>query len=84
MCLQKKLDAMADELQELLTRSQVLGEQGDVDGAHAAAIQADAIKADHAPCLSAESMHLSPWTEQVCVPPVASLLDFCAGRTSCI
>lgn len=42
--LQKQLDAMADELQEMLTRSQFLGEQGDVDGAQAAAIQAEAIK----------------------------------------
>jgi hypothetical protein len=49
---QKQLDTMADELQEMLTRSQVLGEQGDVDGAQAAAIQAEAIK------VSAQSQNL--------------------------
>lgn len=38
------LDDMADELQELLTRSEVLGEQGDVDGSQAAAAQAEAVK----------------------------------------
>ena len=41
---QKLLDDMADELQELLTRSEVLGEQGDVDGSQAAAAQAEAVK----------------------------------------
>ena len=41
---QKMLDDMADELQELLTRSEVLGEQGDVDGSQAAAAQAEAVK----------------------------------------
>ena len=38
------LDDMADELQEALARSEVLGEQGDVDGSQAAATQAEAIK----------------------------------------
>ena len=38
------LDDMADELQEQLTRSEVLGEQGDVDGSQAAASLAEAIK----------------------------------------
>ncbi len=52
MWWQKQLDTMADELQEMLTRSQVLGEQGDVDGAQAAAIQAEAIK------VSAQSQNL--------------------------
>jgi hypothetical protein len=35
---------MNDELQELLTKSEVLGEQGDVDGAQAAAAQVDGLR----------------------------------------
>ncbi|KAK9916020.1 hypothetical protein WJX75_007379 [Coccomyxa subellipsoidea] len=45
---QKQLDDMAAELQEMLTRSEVLGEEGDVDGSQAAATQAEAIKARRA------------------------------------
>lgn len=40
---------MAAELQEMLTRSEVLGEEGDVDGSQAAATQAEAIKASLPP-----------------------------------
>lgn len=47
--VQKQLDDMAAELQEMLTRSEVLGEEGDVDGSQAAATQAEAIKAGQAP-----------------------------------
>ena len=36
---------MEDELKEQLARSEVLGEQGDVDGSQAAASLAEAIKA---------------------------------------
>lgn len=46
--MQLKLDELAAELQEMLTRSEVLGEQGDVDGSQAAATQAEAIKARRA------------------------------------
>lgn len=46
--MQLKLDELAAELQEMLTRSEVLGEQGDVDGSQAAATQAEAIKASRA------------------------------------
>ena len=42
--LQKTLDQMGHEIQEMVQRSEVLGEQGDVDGAQAAATQAEAIK----------------------------------------
>lgn len=49
--MQLKLDELAAELQEMLTRSEVLGEQGDVDGSQAAATQAEAIKASKAACL---------------------------------
>ncbi|CAL5218741.1 g457 [Coccomyxa viridis] len=42
---QKVLDRMGQEMQEMLRRSEVLGEQGDVDGSQAAATQAEAIKA---------------------------------------
>jgi len=41
---QAKLAEMNDELQELLTKSEVLGEQGDVDGAQAAAAQVDGLR----------------------------------------
>ena len=41
---QAKLAEMNDELQELLTKSEVLGEQGDVDDAQAAAAQADGLR----------------------------------------
>ena len=44
MPLQKVLDQMGHEIQEMVQRSEVLGEQGDVDGAQAAATQAEAIK----------------------------------------
>ena len=44
MLLQKVLDQMGHEIQEMVQRSEVLGEQGDVDGAQAAATQAEAIK----------------------------------------
>ena len=44
MHLQKVLDQMGQEIQEMVQRSEVLGEQGDVDGAQAAATQAEAIK----------------------------------------
>lgn len=43
--MQKQLDDMAAELQEMLTKSEVLGEEGDVDASQAAATQAEAIKA---------------------------------------
>ena len=49
--MQKLLDDMADELQELLTRSEVLGEQGDVDGSQVAAAQAEAIKVASSICI---------------------------------
>ena len=42
--MQKLLDQMGQEIQEMLKRSEVLGEQGDVDGSQAAATQAEAIK----------------------------------------
>lgn len=42
--MQKVLDQMGQETQEMLKRSEVLGEQGDVDGSQAAATQAEAIK----------------------------------------
>ena len=42
--MQKVLDQMGQEIQEMLKRSEVLGEQGDVDGSQAAATQAEAIK----------------------------------------
>ncbi len=42
--MQKALDQMGQEIQEMLKRSEVLGEQGDVDGSQAAATQAEAIK----------------------------------------
>ncbi|CAK0773646.1 hypothetical protein CVIRNUC_004087 [Coccomyxa viridis] len=45
---QKVLDQMGHEIQEMVQRSEVLGEQGDVDGAQAAATQAEAIKARRA------------------------------------
>ena len=41
---QTRLTEMNDELTELLTKSEVLGEQGDVDGAQAAASQAEALR----------------------------------------
>ena len=41
---QKVLDQMNQEIQEMLRRSEVLGEQGDIDGSQAAATQAEAIK----------------------------------------
>lgn len=44
MCTQTRLTEMNDELTELLTKSEVLGEQGDVDGAQAAASQAEALR----------------------------------------
>ncbi len=44
MPMQKVLDQMGHEIQEMVQRSEVLGEQGDVDGAQAAATQAEAIK----------------------------------------
>ena len=44
MMLQKVLDQMGQEIQEMLRRSEVLGEQGDIDGSQAAATQAEAIK----------------------------------------
>ena len=44
MTLQKVLGQMGHEIQEMVQRSEVLGEQGDVDGAQAAATQAEAIK----------------------------------------
>ncbi len=47
--MQRTLDEMAAELQEMLTRSEVLGEEGDVDGSQAAATQAEAIKASLPP-----------------------------------
>ena len=61
MCLlraQQVLDDMADELQEQLTRSEVLGEQGDVDGSQAAASLAEAIKVlccPHSACMPEQS-----------------------------
>ena len=42
--VQTRLAEMNDELQELLTKSEVLGEQGDVDGAQAAAAQAEQLR----------------------------------------
>ena len=42
--MQTRLAEMNDELQELLTKSEVLGEQGDVDGAQAAAAQAEQLR----------------------------------------
>lgn len=42
--MQKLLDQMGQEIQEMLKRAEVLGEQGDVDGSEAAATQAEAIK----------------------------------------
>ena len=44
MPAQTRLTEMNDELTELLTKSEVLGEQGDVDGAQAAASQAEALR----------------------------------------
>lgn len=43
---------MNDELTELLTKSEVLGEQGDVDGAQAAASQAEALRVKPRPWTS--------------------------------
>ena len=44
LTMQKLLDQMGQEMQEMLKRSEVLGEQGDIDGSQAAATQAEAIK----------------------------------------
>ncbi len=44
LTMQKLLDQMGQEMQEMLRRSEVLGEQGDIDGSQAAATQAEAIK----------------------------------------
>ncbi len=42
--VQKLLDQMGQEIQEMLKRSEVLGEQGDIDGSQAAATHAEAVK----------------------------------------
>ena len=43
---------MGQEIQEMLRRSEVLGEQGDIDGSQAAATQAEAIKVGLILCCS--------------------------------
>ena len=44
LMVQKLLDQMGQEMQEMLKRSEVLGEQGDIDGSQAAATHAEAVK----------------------------------------
>ena len=56
---QTRLTEMNDELTELLTKSEVLGEQGDVDGAQAAASQAEALRVTPRP-------RSSPWRTSLC------------------
>ncbi len=43
-CVQATIDGMGARITELLASSQAAGEQGNVDGAQAAAAQADAVK----------------------------------------